>query len=99
MAAIIPSTPFQSRTISLGLSSLDRKAIEQQIETLIDLLDQLDGDPDLEEDELACDPLDLGEADVCMKLRPLYGIDQSRGPLNAHQARELQLQIAYRASA
>jgi len=94
MAAIIPSTAFQPRTISLGLSSLDRKAVEQQIEALIDLLDQLDGDPDMEEDELAGDPLDLGEDDGCMKMRPLYGVDQSRGPVNAHEAYESQLHFA-----
>ena len=83
MAAIIPSTAFQQRTISLGLSTCDRKAIEQQIETLIDILDQLDGDADEEEDDCSGDPLDLGEDDRVLPIRPLYAIDQCVGPLNA----------------
>lgn len=67
------------RTITLGLTSLDRKAIEQHIEELVTLLDELDGDPDLEDDELHEDPLDLGESarDVGPPLK--YGIDQSKG--------------------
>ncbi len=67
------------RTIKLGLTSLDRKAIEDQIEELVSLLDAIDGDPDIEDDELHDDPLDLGEStkDVGPPLR--YGIDQSKG--------------------
>ena len=82
MAVHFPSTAFQSRTISLGLSSLDRKAIEAKIEELIDLLDGIDGDPDLEDDELHSDPLDLGEETKIIPIMPRYGADQSEGPIN-----------------
>lgn len=86
MAVNYPSTAFRPRTIALGLTALDRKAVERQIEELIELLDTLDGDPDLEEDELHEDPLDLGEATNIMETVPIYGLDQSAGPLNERAA-------------
>lgn len=86
MAVNYPSTAFRPRTIALGLTVLDRKAVERQIEELIELLDTLDGDPDLEEDELHEDPLDLGEAENLYDTVPIYGLDQSRGPLNERAA-------------
>ena len=86
MAALMPSTAFMPRTITLGLSRIDRKAIEQQIEALIALLDTIDGDPDLEEDELNGDPLDLGEAVECYDVLPRYAVDQSAGPINRREA-------------
>lgn len=86
MAVNYPSTAFRPHTISLGLTAFDRKAIERQIEQLIELLDTLDGDPDLEEDELHEDPLDLGEATGIMETVPIYGLDQSAGPLNERAA-------------
>jgi hypothetical protein len=86
MAVMIPSTAFRPRTISLGLTALDRKAVERQIEELIELLDTLDGDPDLEEDELHEDPLDVGEEDTFMEALPIYSLDQSKGPVNKRAA-------------
>ncbi|WIA56562.1 hypothetical protein N6H05_01670 [Sphingobium sp. WTD-1] len=86
MAAMTPSTAFLPRTIHLGLSSIDRKAIEQQIEALIDLLDQIDGDADLEPDHDAYDPCDHGEPVEHMGTLPQYGGDQSKGPLNFQAA-------------
>jgi hypothetical protein len=86
MAALKHSTVFQPRTITLGLSAFDRKAIERQIEELIALLDQVDGDVDLEDDELHEDPLDLGEAPNVHGMMPRYGADQSVGPNNYRQA-------------
>lgn len=58
----------------------DRFAIECQIEALIELLDQEDGDCDLEpEDDCAVDdkPCDHHE-----NLFPQYAADQSAGPVN-----------------
>lgn len=83
MAAMTPSTAFLPRTIHLGLSAFDRKAVERQIEALIDLLDQIDGDADLEPDHDAYDPCDYGEPDLYHRTLPAYAIDQSTGPLNA----------------
>lgn len=88
MATQFHSTAFVPRTITLGLSALDRKAVERQIEELIALLDTIDGDTDLEEDELHEDPLDAGEAEEYLATWPIYGPDQSAGPLNEHQACE-----------
>lgn len=93
MAVNIPSTAFLPRTISLGLSALDRCVIERQIEDLIALLDQIDGDCDLEDDELHDDPLDLGEPREFAMMLPVYGTDQSRGPVNEREvyAEEIRL--------
>lgn len=65
-----------------------RGRIEDQIEALIALLDRDDGDPDLEDDDPAGDPLDeRGEAQTedgteLLRTRPLYALDQSLGPIN-----------------
>lgn len=79
MSKRTPDGIFEPRTITLGLTSFDRRAIEQHIEELVSLLDEFDGDPDVEDDELHDDPLDLGE-DQSKEGRPvIYGIDQSSG--------------------
>lgn len=82
MAAIIPSTAFLPRTIHLGLTAMDRKAIEQQIETLIELLDQFDGDADFEPDHENYDACDLGEPQGYLDTLPRYSLDQTKGPIN-----------------
>ena len=41
-----------------------RRSLEQWIDRAIALLDQLDGDPDLEDDEREDDPAELGIADA-----------------------------------
>lgn len=69
-------------TIVLGSTPHDRRAIERRIEELIDLLDRVDGDCDLEDDELHEDELDLGEANVLGNPAPVYGVDQT-GPVLA----------------
>lgn len=64
----------------------DRFAIEAQIEALIELLDQEDGDCDLEpDDDMAVDDM---PCDIHENLRPLYAIDQSAGPINEVEAIE-----------
>lgn len=94
MGAPNPQAQFLPRTITLGLMPMDRKAIERQIDALIDLLDQIDGDPDMEPDHEDYDPCDFGERREFMATVPIYGIDQSEGPLNA----ELAWEIHYEAS-
>ncbi|WP_288804621.1 hypothetical protein [uncultured Novosphingobium sp.] len=88
MAAIIPSTAFLPRTIHLGLTAMDRRAIEAQIESLIELLDQFDGDPDLEPEHEDYDACDAGEPANFVEMLPVYGLDQSKGPLNEREAIE-----------
>ena len=77
---------FLPRTITLGISGRSRHEIEQEIEFLIGLLDHVDGDADLEPDHEDYDACDLGEPDMCMKMPPRYGINQSRGPTNRNEA-------------
>jgi hypothetical protein len=84
---------FLPRTIHLGPMPTDRKAIEAQIEALIDILDQIDGDADLEPDHESYDACDLGEPDLFLPILPLYGVDQSRGMTNYRKAHD-----AYRAA-
>lgn len=85
MAAIIPSTAFLPRTIHLGLTAMDRKAIEAHIESLIELLDQVDGDADIEPDHEDYDGCDAGEPTGYAEILPRYGADQSTGPVNGHE--------------
>ena len=59
---------------------LDRDTIEKTIEELIALLDHVDGDCDLEDDELHDDALDAGEDNVLLNPVPIYGMDQT-GPV------------------
>lgn len=83
MGALQAGPLMGARMVRLGLSALDRRAVEQQIEALIALLDDLDGDPDEEDSDEDGDPCDLGEDACCSQELPVYGIDQSKGPLNA----------------
>jgi hypothetical protein len=79
-----PLAPVLGATV-LQFDLGNRAAIEDQIETLIALLDALDGDCDAEDDR-EDDPLDHGEADETANLfAPAYGIDQTLGPINGHQ--------------
>lgn len=70
-----------------------------RVEYLIARLDRTDGEPDLEDDDPAGDPLEMyGEAasddgQPLMATLPLYGVDQSTGPINEHAAAR-----AYRAA-
>jgi hypothetical protein len=54
-----------------------RRAIENKIEELIELLDEIDGDIDLEDDELHGDELDLGEDNTLANPAPIYGRNQT----------------------
>jgi hypothetical protein len=69
----------------------------QRVDILIARLDLADCDCDLEEDDPAeeddhsGDPLDDGEAPTdngqeLLPLKPIYGVDQSLGPINGREA-------------
>jgi len=67
-----------------------RRLLEQTIDRLIALLDESDGDIDMEDDDPAGDPLDMGEGQEgnypIMATLPKYDVDQSNGPTNWHEA-------------
>lgn len=72
------------------------KELGDMIEHLIAQLDGLTGDPDLEDDDPAGDPLDIGEAPAdteVLAMLPRYGLDQSRGPINERPAYEQHLRL------
>lgn len=67
------------------------QALGDYIEALISAVDQLAGDPDLEDDDSSGDPLDRGEDEPwrphgVVLPQPLYGEDQRTGPLNEKDA-------------
>ncbi|WP_070151095.1 hypothetical protein [Sphingobium phenoxybenzoativorans] len=72
------------------LGRFDRRALASFITVAIDLLDALDGDPDLEDTDIEDgDPLDLGEAQADTEILvapPRYGVDQTLGPVNEVEA-------------
>ena len=68
---------------------INRAAIEAEIERLIGLLDLADGDCDLEEDDPSGDNvLDMELDEDAVALCPIYGEDQSLGPINAVHANQ-----------
>jgi hypothetical protein len=77
----------------------NRGAIADEIERLIAILDTVDGDPDLEPEHDMCLAGDdgcgfhqcgalvgWGNDHDEMATAPIYGLDQSRGPVNEHEA-------------
>ena len=64
------------------LTAADRRMIGKIVEQLIELLDLAAGDVDLEDDDPAGDYLDTCEGEVLLKVLPLYGPDQTKGPIN-----------------
>lgn len=82
------TTPAALEAILAAMPTLPRRTVEQAIEAMIERLDALDGDPDLELDEEPEDDTDAEPSDFYL-LRPIYGVDQTKGALNlveAHQA-------------
>lgn len=62
---------------------LSRRAIEDHIETLISVLDALDGETDLEDDDPAGGSVDdEGEESLGIWAKPIYGADQRRAARN-----------------
>ena len=76
----VPELPAQ-------LSLEDRNVISATIERLIDILDRIDGDPDLEDDDPAGGSIDdERQDDPDGGLWPaIYGVDQSEGPINTYE--------------
>ncbi|OJY68608.1 MAG: hypothetical protein BGP16_05005 [Sphingobium sp. 66-54] len=74
------------------LARYDRASLEAFLSVAIDLLDAMDGDPDVEDDDPSGDTLDIsGEAPTdngaeMYAIRPVYSVDQSRGPINEAEA-------------
>jgi len=71
------------------LTRYDRPKMEGFIAVAIDLLDMLDGDPDIEDDDPGGTDLDRGEAAAESRILPTlpeYGIDQTAGPINERDA-------------
>lgn len=85
-----------------AIPSLPRAELARIAERMIDRLDELDGDPDLEDDDPAgqCDEDGVNTASrqptdphFFTELVPKYDVDQSKGPTNLHAAhREWQRQ-------
>lgn len=77
-----------------GLPTFSRARLSRLISDAIDLLDAMDGDPDLEDDG-DVDPTDqwgdLGDGSILAPM-PVYGLDQSLGPINIVQALEAYMQ-------
>lgn len=89
MTKLLTREHFLPRTIHLGMMPMDRAAIEAQIEELIDMLDWIDGDPDMEPDHEDYDACDAGEHIQLLPILPQYEEDQSQGPINANEALDL----------
>lgn len=84
MAIHMPITEMFRGATPVTLIPSARKAIEAEIERLIELLDTIDGDCDLEDDDPAGGNVeDEGEFDmrVC-SLLPVFGADQTQPPIN-----------------
>lgn len=72
------------KALLAAIPSFPRPLLERTVQTMIDQLDQWDGDCDLEG---GCD--DEPEHDGAEQeypMRPIYGLDQSTGPINEHEA-------------
>ncbi|MET0240191.1 MAG: hypothetical protein ABW184_09875 [Sphingobium sp.] len=79
MANLLPFPPLPAPPPSVAriLAQYDRPKLEAFIEIAIDLLDTLDGVPDVEDDDPAGDPLDEGEIQEAAPEATAYGVDQS----------------------
>ncbi len=93
-----PLQPFEL-ALELGRPAAIRM-IGDHIEALIDVLDQLSGDCDLEEDDPSGDPSDQGEPEPWRRegismAQPRYGEDQSKGPINKASAEREVLRLVY----
>ncbi len=71
-----------------------RRLLENAIQSMIDLLDAMDGDADLEDEEPEGDIIEeLGEGpEWSTFVPPLYGVDQEKGPRNYDEVIEFHLQ-------
>jgi hypothetical protein len=65
--------------------------LKRMADRIIDRLDQIDGDPDLEDDEDREPEHDGGEREY--PIQPVYGVDQTRGPRNIDLAHKAYLRL------
>ena len=79
-------TPLRAFYPPAELTPFDRRMIGDIIEQLVEVLDLAAGGFDLEDDDHSGDALDVGEGEQEYELRPVYGLDQSLGPINEHAA-------------
>jgi len=81
--------------------AIHRAQLAHLITVAIDMLDMLDGDPDLEPDNDDIDPTDIfgdmGDGPASPIL-PRYSQDQSAGPINAAEALAVYLSAHSRAA-
>ena len=90
MATIIPFD--QLAPMLRVIPSLPRPVLARLTERLLERLDELDGDPDLEEDDHPGDPLDIhgehptDDGQTMLPTKPIYGEDQTLGPINEQDA-------------
>lgn len=85
-APAVHATPLD--LLLASVPSLPRAILARLTARMLERLDELDGDPDLEDDDPAGADDDLGEADPCrpepgFSARfPIHATDQSHGPTN-----------------
>ncbi|SCW36799.1 hypothetical protein SAMN02927924_00229 [Sphingobium faniae] len=88
----LPSMPAVARI----LSRYDRERLEGFVAIAIDLMDLMDGDPDLEDGDAdedddpaggnVEDERQMAAGQDYYRLPPRYGIDQTKGPINEIEA-------------
>lgn len=84
-AALHSRAIFNPLPYKLSLHPVDRAAIEARIEELIAFLDAQDGDCDLEDGDSDQDH-DGREPPESYATLPVFGVDQSLGPVNEREA-------------
>lgn len=82
MGAVITMDPIAP--ILRAIPKLPYEALARLTERMIERLDEIDGDPDLEDTDLDVDPLEDREPEE--GALPIYAIDQTRGPTNERAA-------------
>lgn len=94
------SVHFQFPCGRMRLHPADRAAIEDHIEQLLYMLDQDDGDCDIEEDDPSYDPLEDNEALGFEPLPtlPIYAVDQSLSPVNQRECKRIRDAALYGAN-
>jgi hypothetical protein len=87
LIALPPKMPIIS-----GCAAAPRSMVEDIIEQLIASLDLADGDPDIEDDDPAGDPIEIhgeppsDDGQPTSRIDPIYSADQSAGPINEREA-------------
>lgn len=80
---------LRPRVVTLRIGYEDRKAIEEEVERLLTVLDDLDGDPDLEPETDLCTAGDDGCGEFYLN-GPRWGSEYADTPEWAPAVRELE---------